>query len=104
VWSALGLSGWQPVGEGAVLALIAAAMVRLRGDSELAEDRRRMATLTVAILIGLQLVANYWAFLYLVWVFPLLAMCVLGEPAALSERTEVVTALSPKVGLSGAPA
>lgn len=102
VWSALGISGWQPVGEGAVLALIAAAMVRLRRDSELAQDRRRMAALTVAILIGLQLVANYWAFLYLVWVFPLLAMSVLGEGAAISEQSESVSALSPEVGLSGA--
>jgi hypothetical protein len=79
LWSALGISALQPAAEAAVLALIAAAVVRLRTEPEFGEDRQRMAALMVAILVGLQLVANYWAFLYLVWVFPLLGMSVLGE-------------------------
>jgi glycosyl transferase family 87 len=89
VWAALGIRALQPVGEGVVLALIAAAVVRLRADPELGEDRQRMAALTVAILVGLQLVANYWAFLYLVWVFPLLGMSVLGEAADVAVPGEV---------------
>lgn len=95
VWSALGLSGLQPLGEGAVLGLIAAAVVRLRREPGLAEDRRRMAALTVAIVVGLQLVANYWAFLYLVWIFPLVAVSVLGEPAGVAVADEVGVTLRP---------
>ena len=32
-----------------------------------------MAALTAAILIGLQLTAEYWAFLYLAWIMPMAA-------------------------------
>jgi hypothetical protein len=95
VWSALGIPGWQPLGEGTVLALIAAGVVRLRRDSDLAEDRRRMAALTAAILVGLQLAANYWAFLYLVWVFPLLTLSVLGEQVGTAVPDEAGVALRP---------
>jgi Glycosyltransferase family 87 len=104
VWSALGITGLQPLGEAAVFAFIAAAAVRLRQEPELANSRQRMAALTAVILIGLQLAANYWAFLYLVWVFPLLAMSVLGEPVAVAVRSEVVAPLPREVGLGGAPA
>ena len=105
VWSALGISGLQPLGEGAVLALIAAAVVRLRRDPALAEDRQRIAALTVAILVGLQLVANYWAFLYLVWVVPLLAMSVLGQPAGVTVPAAIpVTPASSEAHPAGAPA
>jgi Glycosyltransferase family 87 len=104
VWSALGISGLQPVGEAAVLAFITAAVVRLRQEPDLAESRQRMAALTVVILVGLQLVANYWAFLYLVWIFPLLAMSVLGEPVTAAVRSEALAPLPREVGLSGAPA
>jgi hypothetical protein len=95
VWSALGIWGLQPAGEAAVLALIAASVVRLRNDHELAEDRQRMAALTVAILVGLQLAANYWAFLYLVWIFPLLGMSLLGQPAGVTVSDEVGAAVLP---------
>jgi Glycosyltransferase family 87 len=71
VWSALGIEGLQPVGQACVLGLVAAAVVKLRREPELAHDRARMAALTASILIGLQLAADYWAFLYLVWVVPL---------------------------------
>jgi hypothetical protein len=104
VWAALGISGLQPLAEGAVLALIAGVVVRLHGDPELAGNRQRMAALTVAILVGLQLVANYWAFLYLVWIVPLLAMSVLGEPegAPLVEEA-AASRLSPEhVGVAAA--
>jgi hypothetical protein len=93
VWSALGIWGLQPAGEAAVLALIAASVVRLRQDPELAEDRQRMAALSVAILVGLQLAANYWAFLYLVWIFPLVGMSLLGQPAGVAVSDEVPAAL-----------
>ena len=86
IWSAAGLQAWQPIGQAGVLALLAAGAVRLRQEPALAEDRQRMAALAAAVLIGLQLVANYWAFLYVVWFVPLVALSVLS-PA----RTEPAT-------------
>ena len=38
-----------------------------------------MAALCAAILIGIQLSADYWAFLYLAWVIPLIGVSVLSE-------------------------
>ena len=49
----------------------------------------RMAALCAAILIGLQLAADYWAFLYLVWVMPLIGLSVLsgsGHPSRRRDR------------------
>jgi glycosyl transferase family 87 len=86
VWSALGIERLQPLGQACVLGLIAAAVVKLRREPDLARDRDRMAALAAAILIGLQLAADYWAFLYLVWVVPL-ALC-----ALLADRTEAQSA------------
>jgi hypothetical protein len=71
VWSALGIERLQPLGQACLLGLIAGAAVKLRQEPELAHDRVRMAALTASILIGLQLAADYWAFLYLVWMAPL---------------------------------
>jgi hypothetical protein len=71
VWSALGIEGLQPVGQACVLGLIAGAVVKLRREPELARDRARMAALSASVLIGMQLAADYWAFLYLVWIVPL---------------------------------
>jgi hypothetical protein len=82
VWHATGLDSLQPLAEAAVLAFIAAGAVRLRTQPDLAADPARVAALAVAALIGLQLAANYWAFLYLAWIAPLLSASLLGEPAA----------------------
>jgi hypothetical protein len=71
VWSALGIEGLQPVGQACVLGLIAGAVVKLRREPELARDRARIAALSASVLIGMQLAADYWAFLYLVWIVPL---------------------------------
>lgn len=91
VWAAAGLRLWQPFGQAAVLAVAAAGAVRLRRDPTLAGDRARIAALAAAILIGLQLAADYWAFLYVVWVTPLIALSILapgrGAPAAAPVRS-----------------
>jgi hypothetical protein len=79
VWSALGIERLQPLGQACVLGLIAGAAVKLRQDPELGRDRTRMAGLVAAILIGLQLAADYWAFLYLVWVVPLACSALLAD-------------------------
>jgi hypothetical protein len=52
-----------------------------------------MAALSAAILIGLQLSADYWAFLYLAWVMPLIGCSVLADPAP---QTRVVGAALPR--------
>jgi hypothetical protein len=82
VWSALGIGGLQPLAEAGVLGLIAAASVKLRREPDLARDRARMAALAGAILLGLQLAADYWAFLYLVWFMPLVGVSLLADPVA----------------------
>lgn len=83
-WSALGIAGLQPLGQACVLGLIAGAAMKLRQEPDLARDRARMAALAAAILIALQLAADYWAFLYLVWVMPLVSLSVLGDVRAAS--------------------
>lgn len=82
VWSVLGIERLQPLGQACVLGLIAGAVVKLHRDPELARDRFRMAALCASILIGLQLAADYWAFLYLVWVVPLMSCSLLAQPAS----------------------
>jgi hypothetical protein len=106
VWSALGIQALQPVGEAATLGLIAAALVRLHRQPELADDRRRMAALSVAVLLSLQLVANYWAFLYVVWVVPLLGLSLLAEPSAVAvtQRVQASEPLPPEARAAGAVA
>lgn len=98
VWSALGIEGLQPVGQACVLGLIAGAVVNLRRAPDLAQDRARMAALAAAILIGLQLTADYWAFLYLVWVVPLVSGALFADRAQeepIGSRAIVPRALEP---------
>jgi hypothetical protein len=80
LWAALGITAVQPVGQAAVLAVVAAAALRSWRESAFAADRRRISALAAAVLIGLQLTADYWAFLYVVWVVPLLCLSVLEHP------------------------
>ena len=88
IWGVLGIGGLQPLAQACVLGLIAAAVVKLRREPDLARDRARMAALAVAILLGLQLAADYWAFLYLVWVIPLVGLSLLAEPIPVTEAAE----------------
>lgn len=88
IWSALGIESLQPVGEAAALGLIAGAVVRLRAEPSLQDDPARMAALSAAILIGLELAAGYWTFLYLLWVVPLLVVSLLATSAVPVEATE----------------
>jgi hypothetical protein len=104
VWSALGIERLQPLGQACVLGLIAAAVVKLRQQPELARDRARMAALTAAILIGLQLAADYWAFLYLVWFVPLIACSVLARGEVAAPAPEPSTQLAGRLEPAGAPA
>lgn len=77
IWSALGIQWAQPIAQAAVLGLIAAATVRMWQEPGLASDQTRVAAVSAAVLIAIQLAANYWAFLYLVWVVPLISASLL---------------------------
>jgi hypothetical protein len=78
-WHSLGVDGLQPYGQAVVLALVVAAAVRVRTDRALAADPKRIAALSAAVMIGLQLAANYWAYLYLAWIAPLVVMSLLSD-------------------------
>jgi hypothetical protein len=80
LWEHVGSVPGQQVVEAAVVALVAGAAVRMRRDGSLAGDRLQVGLLFAAVLIGLQIAADYWSFLYLVWVVPLLCLA-LCEPA-----------------------
>jgi len=77
MWSALGIEWAQPIAQAAVLGLIVAVTVRMWQEPGLAADEGRVAAVSASVLIGIQLAANYWAFLYLAWVVPLLSVSLL---------------------------
>ena len=52
-----------------------------------------MAALTAAILIGLQLSADYWAFLYLAWIMPMAGVSLLADRGGAAELVEVPASL-----------
>jgi hypothetical protein len=81
LWAWIGSVPLQQLVEAATIALIAGACVVLRRDPELAADRTRMAALFAAILLGLQIAAGYWAYLYLVWVIPFVLLSLLSDGA-----------------------
>jgi hypothetical protein len=88
-WTLLGIEWLQPLGQAAVLALVAAATVRVRRDAALAGDPTRLAALAGAVLLALQLTGNYWAYLYLAWVVPCVVVGLLADaprPAPASVR------------------
>jgi hypothetical protein len=89
LWSALGIERLQPLGQACLLGLIVAAAARFRREPDLAHDRARVAAISAAILIGLQLTADYWAFLYLVWVVPPLCLSVLESREVSATRAGV---------------
>jgi hypothetical protein len=89
VWGALGIPRAQPFGQACVLGLIAGSAWLLRCEPRLAADRRRMAALCAAILIGIQLSADYWAFLYLAWVLPMVVVSMLADPAPVPQAVDV---------------
>lgn len=79
LWAVVGSVPLQQLAQAATLALIAGAVVKLRREGTLADDRRRLAAIGVAVLLGIQISANYWSFLYLVWITPLLLLSILSD-------------------------
>ena len=58
------------------LAVLGAVVLALRPA---APRRRRLAALSAAILIALQLGVTHWFYLYIPWFFPLVMIALLGR-------------------------
>jgi hypothetical protein len=82
LWATLGVQALQPFAEAATLAIALGGAVLVYRDRELARDPRRVAALVTAVLAGLQLQANHWAPLYLLWLVPPAMVALLGPLGA----------------------
>jgi hypothetical protein len=110
--AALGLQFAQPLIQGATLTLLVAGSLAVGTDQALARDLRRIAALASTILIGLELSANYWAFLYIAWFAPLLTSSLLSDPRSALPRSsarrgppaQAEPGGSCRIGSSGQPA
>jgi hypothetical protein len=70
--------GWlQPLAQAGVIAVLLAAILHLRAEPSARRDLVRMSALAGALLLGVQLAANYWTWSYLPWVLPFLAVALL---------------------------
>jgi hypothetical protein len=82
LWGGLGVIQHLFEGAVAVLAVLLAFVPKRRGPVE-------VAALGAAILIALQLTANYWLYPYILWFFPLVAVAILaGQPEQLPSVSE----------------
>ncbi len=102
VWGALGISAAQPFGQACVLGLVVGSVVWLRQQPHRAADRQRMAALSAAILIGLQLSADYWAFLYLAWVMPMICFSLVADRGVVAQPVELPVSASGSADLAAA--
>ena len=89
-WRTFGLQWLQPWVQAAVPAALTWMLLAWRSDRRLAEDQVRVAGAAGALLLMVQLSANYWTWMYLPWAFPFLALALLfdagGQPPATSRR------------------
>jgi hypothetical protein len=79
IWPLIGSVPLQQLAEAGTLAVVAAATVLCRTDAAFAADRHRLAALFAAVLLGIQISANYWSYLYLTWVVPLVLLSLLAD-------------------------
>jgi hypothetical protein len=82
LWAVIGNVPLQQLAEAATVALIVGSVIRARRDPAFAGDRARLAAVCGAALLGLQISANYWNYMYLVWAFPFIAISLLRDPPA----------------------
>lgn len=83
LWAVIGSRPLQQLIEAATVALIVAGVSLVRTDPSLHRDRARIAAIAGATLLGLQIAANYWNYMYLVWAFPFVALSLLRDPWAI---------------------
>ena len=82
LWTTLGLQGLQPLAQALTLAVALGGAVLVWLDRDVARDPRRVAGLVTAVLAALQLQANHWAPLYLLWLAPPAMVALLGPLGA----------------------
>jgi hypothetical protein len=81
-WTALGLQPLQPLAKGLTLALVLGGTTLVWMDRAVAADPRRVAGLVTAVLAALQVSANHWAPMYLLWFAPPAMIALLGPLGA----------------------
>jgi hypothetical protein len=80
-WRTFDLQWLQPWVRAAAPAAVAWLALAWRRDRRLAEDPLRLAGAAGALLLIVQLSANYWTWMYLPWAFPFIALALLCDPA-----------------------
>jgi Glycosyltransferase family 87 len=78
VWTIYDLPGPQRIVQATVIVFIAVATWRVGRARGTEIGLERLAALSAACLIGLQISANSWAFEYLVWIYPPVFLALLG--------------------------
>jgi hypothetical protein len=82
IWTAFGIEPLQPLMQGVAPAIALGGATLIWLDRSVAADPRRVAGLVVATLGALQLAANHWAPLYLIWLAPPAMVALLGPLGA----------------------
>jgi hypothetical protein len=92
IWTTLGIESLQPLMQGLAPAIALGGATLVWLDRSVAADPRRIAGLVAATLGALQLAANHWAPLYLIWLAPPAMVALLGP---LGARTAAQPAAAP---------
>jgi hypothetical protein len=87
-WALLGLGPAQQVAQAGTIGLVAWAALNAR---RIATEPARLAALSGAVLVALQLSASNWSYLYVVWLFPCAAMALVGGRAPAAKRSATTT-------------
>jgi glycosyl transferase family 87 len=79
-WIPFGIEWLQPVVQAGLVAAVAGLALRARTDAEFARDPVRIAAALGAVLLWVQVAANYWTWAYLPWVLPFVLASLLSDP------------------------
>jgi hypothetical protein len=87
-WYTFELQWLQPLAQAGVIAALLASILCLRGEPTARHDLVRLSAIAGALLLGVQLAANYWTWSYLPWVFPFVAVALLMSETRSRDRRE----------------
>ena len=87
LWYQIGSVPFQQLAQAATLALVVGGALALRRDRGFAADRSRVAALSGAIILAVQLSAGYWTFMYLTWALPFIVLSILAQAPVPSTGT-----------------
>jgi hypothetical protein len=76
-WQLFSIEWLQPVVQAVVIATVVWIVVRMWGDADVWRQPARLAGLCGALLLGLQLSASHWYYLYMAWGLPFVAVALL---------------------------